>query len=712
MENWKKACIPLLVTAGILLMAVRAEAATVAEPGTETISGTDTARQEKGNDFIHTEEMGADYYLEGVFDSCTGYFHTGEWEIESISFVMNYAISQLLNKEVSYYTIYLNQEPVYTGTFAEEQGQTGEVTVELPSEAVLDNEVNGITVETYLRREGGEECVDDAATACWMNLFAESRVEIHYEARNQAATIAEFYRKFTSVEAMDYKQSMIAVQEGADGQILTAMAQILAGISRNAVTDYQNIQCSMIKSSEEMGNYPYTIYLCKMDELTEGLKAQMSNQQKQLAEEEAVICLLPLENGGKLLLITGNNPDRIAASGKILSNASYMAQFQTDTAGIFEEDSYLMEKESAQQYSLLTEYGVQVKGLFGQEASFAVEYPAGRRLAVSSQLSLDFRYSSNLNFEKSLLSVFVNDVPIGSRRLSEEGCDGSTEVFDIPVDLQITGDFVVKVVFDLQIGDDWCELTPEEAPWGYVEDTSMLKLASTDNLQLSFDSFPSPFVRDGQMNKVFVILPDKPENVHIQAMGKLLLTMGRYLKNNRGILEVGIGSNMDGLPESNLIIIGKTEEINKLTKDGIKTVFTYTDLENVKEKEVLPAYAGISSGYAQLSENPWSESFYGILLLSSNDEEGLLCPLKYLGDTQQLWKLSGGAFLTDGDSIFTIQAAEEVSEAPVPVTEDEEAEPHLTDSPVLYAVVFVLLAMLAGGMLLLRIWKERSGNER
>lgn len=698
MKVFKNMYLLLFAAAGIYLSAAEAQAAPEA-------AVTEAVEQDIS---VHTQEAGTDSYLRGLFDSYTVYFRTGEWEIQDASFVMNYAVSQLIDNELSYYTVYLNQTPVYTRSFADDAARTGEITFTLPPETVQTDAVNGITVETYLRRKGSEGCVDEAATACWMNIFAESRVEIRYKANNRADTIADFYRKFTSVEAMDSRDSMVAVQEGSNDRILTAMARILSGISQNAPLDYGNIRCSVIKSAAGLEAGRYVIYLCDWDEVPNQLRARMNETQRRQAEEKTLLCLLDLDNGGKVLLIAGKDEDGLTAAGNLLSNAAYMEQLQTDAYVPSDQDAYIMEEEPAQQYSPLTQNGVQVKGLFKQEASFTVEYPAGRRLAAGSQLSLDFRYSDNLDFAKSLLTVYVNDVPVGSCRLSEKGADGSTEMFEIPARLELTGDFTIRVVFDLEAGDNWCELTAEEAPWGYVEDTSMLKLASTESGLLVFENYPYPFIKDGQMNQVSVILPKEPETIHIQAMGKLLLTMGRYLKNNRGELKVSTVCNPAELTDANVILIGEPEEFWRLAGGVLEPAFSYT---GTKDGGGMPAYAGITSGYAQLLENPWSELFHGMLLLTGSDEKGLLCPLEYLGDTGKLWELSGDAFLTDGKSIFTVKTPEKKEESEAPIRESGQAE-QAAEAPVLFIAAFVALALLAGIMLLARYRKERGGNEK
>ena len=46
----------------------------------------------------------------------------------------------------------------------------------------------------------------------------------------------------------------------------------------------------------------------------------------------------------------------------------------------------------------------------------------------------------------------------------------------------------------------------------------MLKLTAVDNMSLSFEKFPAPFVRDGSMNNLQIIMPDEKKDEDMQAV--------------------------------------------------------------------------------------------------------------------------------------------------------------------------------------------------
>lgn len=651
------------------------------------LPAADKEEWEKQYDFVHEESFQEDYYLKGLFDSCSSYFHVGNWKIRKAAFIMEFSASQLLEQEVSYYTVYLNGEPVITERLAQAQGKKGQAIVELPEDRLRTDSVNSIEVDVYLRGRDTDACVDDSSVSSWMNIFRESRIMIGYETFSECGTVGSFYQKFTSIEALEYQQSVVEITEDAGESEFTAMAYILAGISRNAQLSYQNVNCAFRKSGSG-DRFSYTVLVSKYENLSADILGKMSSRQKEYAEESAVICLIPEKEGKYMLLAAGKDDAALVNAGIVFGNPDYMKLLDTDTVQITKDGDYFLMPKTRGPYFALTEYETTVKGLFRQSAQFTVEFPAGRKLAEASELSLDFRYSQNLDFEKCLISVCINDIPIGSRKLTKEGADNSTEVFAIPGDIEVYGDFQVQVIFDFQVGDEWCRLTPEDIPWAVILDTSMLKLTAVDNTSLSFKGFPAPFVRDGRINNVQFVLPMNTSEEDVQVMAGLLLTMGRYLKDNRGSLTVKKAE--EAYPaEANQIVIGRTGE------------------ENIKEELNLPISA--KDGAALLRRNSSGGESEAVLTITGTEGTGMLRTMKYLGNTERLWEIKGDTFLTDGDSLYCYRIYPETDETDKPMKEPESVP---QKGPVLLLAVTVFcLAALAAVMLLIKYGRKDSDEK-
>jgi len=413
----------------------------------------------------------------------------------------------------------------------------------------------------------------------------------------------------------------------------------------------------------------------------------MSGEQRGYAEENAVICLVQEVENKYLLLVTGTEEAALVNAGIAFGNTDYMMLLDTDTVRVAKEDDFLVKPPVQGPYYFLTEYKTTVKGLFRQSAQFTVEFPAGKKLAESCELSLDFRYSSNLDFDKSLVSVCINDVPIGSRMLTREGADNTTEVFTIPPDIEIYGDFQVEIIFDFQAGDEWCRLTPEDTPWAVILDTSMLKLTAVDNMSLSFENFPAPFVRDGSMNNLQIIMPDENKDEDMQVMAGLLLTMGRYLKDNRGSLAVKKVEDAYSA-EANRIVIGKLGG------------------ENLRDELNLPV--SVNSGMAFLRRSAYGEESEAVLTITG-EGAGMLHTLNYFGNTERLWEIKGDTFLTDGESLYCYRMTPETDEPAAPEAASESVSQK--GPMLLIAISISCLVLLASVMLLIKYGRRESDEK-
>lgn len=673
-----------------------------------------------------------DSYLKGLFDSCTGYFNAGDWEISRAVFVMEYSASNLLDHAASYVTVYVNSEPVATQYLPEGAGEEQRMVLELPPGSIQKDEVNSVTVEAYLRGRDADACVDETSVGTWLNVYQESKVLIAYQPLTEVTSIAAFYTKFSSIEAMDYGMSAVAVQQGADEAELTAMAQVLTGVSRNMAQSYEKTICRLLAPGEDM-SAPYTVFICGFDRLPPELADSLSPEQKKEAKESALVCLLPngkeqaegeqaAGNGqkeygqsdrtGAILLLTGSDSAAMENAGRMLANEEFRRQLTQQTRQVGKEE-FRMESQGVEEYVSLTDYGLQVKGLFRKTANFTVEYPANRRLAAASQLSLDYRYSKNIDFEKSLLTVYWNQVPVGSRRLTEEEADGATALFDIPPDLETAGAFQVEVVFDLYPEDEnWCSLSPDEIPWGYVAQTSMLKLVSDGEAPYDFEHYPAPFVKDGSLSKVKVLLPEEPGEEDIRVMGGILLTLGRYLKDNNGDITVSPGIPAD-LASCNLIAIGAASR-NGLLQQNRETLAAACGEETAAAsgRVLTDPWFARTAGGAQLAESPYSETPRAILFVSGSGKEEMAQTLAYLGDTQELKQLEGDVFLTDGEQLLCYRegAAEPEQETAKPAGEGIRPG-ESTESAYLILGAVTLLICLAAAMLAVK-YRRKDRDEK
>lgn len=593
---------------------------------------------------IHRQEFSGDHYMKGLFATISEYFNVGDWEVRGARLVLKFATTQLMRARTSDFTVYLNEQPLYSGNIPETDGKTATLTVELPVEKINTGTVNSIKISAYLRGNDEDPCVDYATNANWINIFEESRVEVAYTPLYSPVSIGALYAQLSSIDALEKEESGIFVSGSSEGA-LTAFAWSAAGLSGNAKLFYTDMDAAKAESAAIKAK-SYALYISDYNAILSEVAALLSAEQKKAAEEGAIAAVLKY-GGTDVLLVAGDNAAALANAGKMLANEKYMAQLDSKYVAITASDDFEMEKYRVDQYTKLTATGAYVNGSYRQTASFYVEWPANRSVTSSSELSLDIRYSENIDFSKALVSVYVNDIPMGSRLLDKKNANGMNIMLRFPEDIDIAGSFSLKVAFDLEAeDDDWCRLSPEEMPWGYVAPTSMLKLASMDVQELLFDNYPSPFVRDGSVNNLTVVLPDDIGEGDIKTLHSIFAGLGRFFKDNNGTLRVCAASEAGDISQDNVIFIGAARKNAGADLEGAAWQLAYSGktLESSSEKlRIDPAY-GAALGMCELIVSPFDKE-YAVMMVSGSTDLEMTAAAEYLCDVNLLWKLSGDAYI-------------------------------------------------------------------
>jgi len=609
---------------------------------------------------VHEEGFSADHDMVGLFSECTESFHVGNWDVKDAVLYLNFSTTQLVNEQVSDFTVSINGTYFYSQRVPSTDGEKKQVKIALPLADITEG-VNTIKIESYIRTDSELPCVDDVSKANWMDIFKDSYVALSYESLQGTDTIADFYTQFSSIDALEYEQSMVAFNAQADNDVLSASLMALTGISKNATLSYNNIGYRQITQENEMDK-PYIIYFSSYSNLPDYLGTLLTADQKAVAEKDCLMALLTLQNKNKVLLVTGNDAEAMKRAGGLIGNTELMGQVKYTSKTVKATSDVFMRQSAVDEYIDLTATGTYVHGPFRQNAVFYIDYPENRLIAESSELFLSLRYSENLDFDRSLVTVYIDDKPVGSQKLEKDKADGDEIKFKIPTDLNVSGSFTLKVSFDLEIKDLWCTLRQEETPWAYVSSDSQLKLNSTDVSYMLFESYPSPFVKDNTMNNLEVVLPDSPTQSDYSAIGSVMLTMGRYIQDNRGSLKVAKASDTGDLSDLNVITVGtfKSNAFIQSINDKMYLQFL-PDGNGIKsnEKVVLDANYSTSLGTAQLIYSPFSQEKNGLLVVSGVTEDSMLNAVKPLSTQEELWSVYGDAYLTDGQDVSSYRFKEE-----------------------------------------------------
>lgn len=678
-----------------------------AAPETDTgAPAADTA--EASGLYLHEQSFSNEYHLVGLFAQCNETFNAGDWDYKGARFTLRYSATELVEQNVSSITVSLNGRPVSSARIAKSLGgEEQQLTVDLPLDHINEGQ-NVITIDTYVRTQDSLPCVDDVSKANWFNVYKDSFVSITYLPKIPCNTVADLYGQFTSIDALENRQSAVLLGQDADELEWTLAALALSGISGNAPLSYGNVDLRTVSSESGLFQDKYQIFISRYENLPGSLSSRLSQEQRSAAQQGALLALLKGENGSNLLLLTGSDDEALLRAGKLLGNQGLMLQTRAAWRKVSVDDDVLTAPAAVTEYQNLDAAGRYLKGPFRQSTSYLVTFPANRTLAGSSELHLYMRYSENLDFDRSLVSAYINDIPIGSKKLQKEKAQGDEAVFALPADLAISGDFTLQISFDLEIKDLWCTLRQSETPWAWVTEESMLKIASVENDSILFESYPSPFIKDGSMNRVVAVLPDEPAAADVKAFKDILLTLGRYQKDNLGELSVQKMGNIGDLSSSNVIAIGSLQKNRIVQQIGNQLFFQFspegTTLRSNEKLVIEPNY-GATLGTVQLLNSPYSKEKRALMVVTGASDEAMLRGVKYVGSVEGLWSLYGDGYVADGVEVFPFRFKED-NEVRRPIVERVLERGDLLN----FALVAVLVLIVTGISAIFLIRKYKGGK--
>lgn len=662
-------------------------------PGT-ALSAEDKASDDaphpdsSGGNLLHTERFSASHELKGLFAEGTEYFSAGDWDILSAELSLLYSVTQMQDEALSSFTVYLNGEPFYSGVpecgsceetdsadgasdaaalretsddagcsfSASDAGPSAyegltELRLSLPKRLIREG-INTLRIESYIRTANGEPCADDAAGANWMVLSKDSSIRISYRAKEPADSIAALYEKLSSIEALENGQAAVILADDPSDEALTAAAYILSGLSQNAGADREGIRLlsgGEAALTEAENGVRYAVFAAAFEKLPQSIVSQLSGEERQAAETGALLKSLRL-SGKYVLLLTGADEALVTKGGTMFANPVYMKQLTDGSHAVSEAENVRMEESEVSAYQKLTEDGAYADGAFRQSLSFTVPSAANKTLSPKSELYLSFRYAENLDFDRSLLTVYVNDTPIGSHKLSKARADGDEAHFYLPADLAVSGDFQVRLSFDLELKDLWCTLRREEMPWAYVSPESGMKLVTADAAPLLFDYYPAPFIRNGSFNEVLIALPKDPKETELSVFKELCVLFGQYLKNNAGSVTVSTAPAESELAAKNLVLIGTPQRNPLIAENNDAMYFRFSEDGTAllgNEKQMIAAEQAGLYGTGQLLLSPYASDGKAMLLVTGASDTGVAASGAALSDAGELWRIAGDGFLAD-----------------------------------------------------------------
>ena len=539
--------------------------------------------------------------LSGLNVRSTMYFtRVDYWKIKKATFTLNFEVSQLANNQISDITMSINGVKFYSFRPNDKKGrQTIQVTI--PADLIQDSNVLTIDGQIMDKAKDGHY-LNVQTPANWLTIYDGSNVNFEFDIIPPTNQIRSFYNHFIGVDTLGNNHSAILTPQNPTPEELEAATYALAGMSRLITTDNTILPMNAFNNSD-YNKRPYQVIIALYKNLPEKYRKQITKN-----DVNNRACLRYFNSKNRhVLVVTAETNELLVRAGRYVANQELMQETAKVTKYIYSGTSTFSSTLQFNGNYPLTSKNSKLVGPNHQEQVFFVQIPTDQTNAEGSYVNLNFRYSDNLNFDTSLMTIYVNNKPIGSKALTRKNANGDHVRFKIPTDTKLANSFVIKVAFDLNMKDD--NDINMQTPWAYIENNSNAYIKTRSSSNVLFNNYPSILIEERSFNNIGVQLPEKMNSAYFDTISNIFNLIGNYAESNVG--EINFYSKKmtkDQITNHNVIVIGTPDDNPLIREYNNQFYFQYNDdFDTFKSNEKLSIESsyGRTIGIDQLLFNPY-----------------------------------------------------------------------------------------------------------
>lgn len=665
------------------------------------------------NEDVKAYKFQDDVTINGVIGSTERFFNVSQnWDVKDLKLNLVYTKSELLDVNYSTITVFINGEPVSSKRLDGDRKYQDKWQVNIPKELVKPG-YNSISIKAY-KTISDKICRDDSNTANWLVIHKQSDIELNYSLKSNANEIKDYNSIFTNIGNEEYVDTTFVLPDKYNSNELSSIMNLSLNMGQRLKADNFKLDVKLKSNLKEYNNN--IIYVGGTNDTPTDFLNLLSNDEKNQAKNKAVIkqVISPFNKGKRMILIISDNSKALKNATKLICNNDLLNELNSRSFIIDETKDVSDIKKDIKNKLTLNDLGYNdflLKGPFSQETNFDVSIPKNKISTAGSILNLKFRYAKNLDFERSLVTVYVNDNPISSKKLSLEKADNDNLEVNLPKDVLGKNYYKIKVVFNLELKDLMCVTRDTDNPWAYILDSSFIKFDFKDNNSLNFKSYPYPFIDNQQANDINVVVSKNLNSSDLSNIANIIGNMGRDAVYNTGNLNVLTDSEfLNTNKKGNLIVIG-TPDDNSILKDINKDLYikfdkNFSGFENNDKIKFLDDKYSKQLSTIQLINSPYSKSNSAIIV-SSLDKNSLSSSVRYLSDNNLTRDLKGDAAVVNRDGgIQDISFKENNTRDEEP--EDNSTKFKLEKSSLIFALIagFLFLTVIISAILLILKYRK------
>jgi cellulose synthase operon protein B len=544
-------------------------------------------------EFNRSPAMGNRFRLEGTYaESRMGFTRPRNWKLKGAKALVRFQHSPNLVAGRSNLVVRVNDTSVGSVPLNLKDAQIGEAVVVIPPNLIQD--YNEITV--VAQQENSPTCSKPGDKSLWTEVLPDSKLVFDYYPNAVRLDFSRYPYPMFDELSLDASRVSYLLPSAASDSWLMGVSRFQTNLGR--LVDFRPLETQLIKDVKNLVWSDRVVIIGTPEEqpILKTLKLpfpvvgnRLQEGKVPVGDDEGILMLTTLQNGTvPALIATGNSA---AAVEKAVQFLTQPQASQIGTGAVIkvpnvadlpnlnprdwerslpkDKSFNLRDLRNADHKQILQD--ITVRGASAPPVEIPFRALPDDRFNRGSSFKLNYSYSAGADPKTSSVSVFIDGIGIGSKKLDSDG-GGTRESFtvDLPDNL-LKPDSRLQIAFRLTPKDAQdpkkCGQVADQQLWSTVHTDSHFDMQREIGVQLpdlKLLTAGYPFAAPQDLSRLAIVLPDSPTETDVMTLLKFSERMGRISQAKAVKQTVYRNVNFEKASDKtsrNLVVIGTRDRL-------------------------------------------------------------------------------------------------------------------------------------------------------
>lgn len=360
----------------------------------------------------------------------------------------------------------------------------------------------------------------------------------------------------------------------------------------------------------------------------------------------------PKDMTKRILYLVSDEDEKLAVAAKALTRDKLVSQMKGAAQLISEDYAKNNTSKKSSTKVTLKDLGYEdtvLKGIFNQQVSYVINIPKNHRLTGDPFIQIPLRYTKALDFNKSFVSVYLNNTPIGDKLLDKDKAEDDEIKVKIPSEFWDKDSLELKILFYLEPHGFDCRNWRHGDIWAFVSNNTSFNIPQEIIEDRYFEHYPDLFIENNTVDDILVVMPAKINSNYLTLAANTMVFIGKVADkvNNVTAIKSSDFKNTD----KNIIIIGTPQDNNVIRNLNNKLHIKFdNNFEKFKANDKIFFVDDYSKDLSsiQLLASPYNIKKH-MLVITGAKEKSLMAAENYLKNSEFNMRLSGDGVVIDSD---------------------------------------------------------------